>query len=902
MTSSPKARPGSVTARLFRAALRLLPRPVDARDEAELAAIYDDLEAEARGGGARCGGWLTLARELPGLASLIVKARASRWRTHRATRQQQRRLSSYQLPYTEDTSMIESLLQDVRYAARALRKSPSFTAVAVATLALGIGANTAIFSVVDGVLLRPLGFNHPERIVAVMRYAPDQPMDVYASSPANFIELRRGTAAASHMAAFNTRRVTLTGEGEPESLMAVTTAGDLFGVLGVTPALGRALSPNDDSPAAAAAVVLSHGTWQRLFGGDRSVIGKTVTINRTPRVIVGVMPADFSFAAAPADLWVPEQWSPEYAANRDQYYLQIVARLAPGRTIERFSTEVETVAARLRSEHADYNTNLHLRGESLQETVVSSVRPRLVMLMGAVGFLLLITCANLANLTLARASSRHGELALRRALGASRGRVVRQLLTESVLVAGAGGAAGLLVGAALLRVIVAAQRTSLPRIDEVGLNLTALVFTIAVSLVAGIVVGIVPALRTSTTRSMEVLRQGLRGSGTHQRARSVLVVVELAVALVLLTGAGLLLRSFDRLLAVNTGFRTERLLTMQLNVGSESVQTIEESLERIRAIPGVRAASVTSQLPVTGRGGGAWLNIIDRPTPPNETPPGEAYRVVAPDYFATIGVRLVAGRFPTLDDRVERPAVVINQALAKRYWPNENPIGKQIMLGAPGNYLMTPSPIVGIIANTPDAGLDSPPIPVVYLPLRVAPWWTSFTYVVRTSGPPEAVAPAVRRELRTSFPTTAIRNVQSMESVLRESLAPARLSMRLTGAFAIVALITAALGVFGVLSFVVAQRTRELGIRAALGAAPGDLRRLVIGFAGRLAVGGLVIGLAGSFALTRLIAKLLFGVAPTDPLTFAAVSVVLLGIAVLASWLPARRATRIDPILALRSD
>jgi predicted permease len=525
------------------------------------------------------------------------------------------------------------------------------------------------------------------------------------------------------------------------------------------------------------------------------------------------------------------------------------------------------------------------------------------VLLGAVGFLLLITCANLANLMLARASSRHGEFALRRALGARRGRIVRQLLTESLLLAAAGGAAGLLLGHLFLRVIVAAEKTSLPRVDEIALDPTAFAFAVVVSIVAGITVGMVPALRASTASSMEVLRQGSRGSGTHQRARSVLVVAELALALMLLTGAGLLLRSFRELLRVDTGFATERLLTMQLNVGNRSIQTVEASLERLRSIPGVRAVAVTSQLPVAGRGIGAWLNIMDRPTQPNETPPAEAYRVVAPEYFATMGIRLVRGRFPTPDDRADHtPAVVVNEALAKRYWPNEDAIGKQIRLGAPGNYLNPPSPIVGIVGNTPDGGLDAPPVPAVFLPLRVAPGWSAFTYVIRTSGPPGAVTAAVRRELRALFPTTAIRNVRTMDDVLSDSSAPARLSTRLIGAFALVALITAALGVFGVLSFVVAQRTRELGIRMALGAAPGDVRRMVLGYGSKLAVAGLAIGLVGSFALTRFISTMLFGVKPTDPLTFAVVSAVLLGIGVLASWLPARRATRIDPIVALRSD
>src|SRR5687768_11048338 len=493
--------------------------------------------------------------------------------------------------------------------------------------------------------------------------------------------------------------------------------------------------------------------------------------------------------------------------------------------------------------------------------------------MGAVGFLLLITCANLANLTLARASSRHGEFAVRRALGAGRSRIVRQLLTESVLLATLGGIIGVALGRAILAAIVAAERTTLPRVDEIAMNPAVVAFTALVSLAAGLAVGMIPALRVSTASAMAALRQGTRGSGAHQGARSVLVVAELAIALMLLTGAGLLVRSFARLLSVDTGFATERLLTLQMNVGSRSAQTVEESLQRLRALPGVRAAAVTSQLPVTGRGVGAWLNIMDRPTRPNETPPAEAYRVVAPGYFETMGIRLVRGRFPTADDRADRvSAVVINEALAKRYWPNEDPIGKQVRLGAPGNYLMPPSAIVGIVGDTPDAGLNAPAIPVIFLPHAVAPWWSFFTYVIRTSGSPEALTPAVRRELRALFPTTAIRNVQTMDVVLDDSVAPARLSMRLIGAFALVALITAALGVFGVVSFVVSQRTRELGIRMALGAAPSDVRRMVIAYGGRLALAGGVIGLVGSFALTRLIPTVPLGVPPTDPVTVWAVS------------------------------
>ena len=887
-----------MTSRIFRVLVRLLPKSVKQRDVDDLCSVYDAMDADARSTDGALGGLATFVSELPSFAGLVVREHHSAWRERRRARE----LARQQLPYVEDRSMIDSWLQDVRYATRGLLKSKSFAAISIATLALGIGANTAIFSVVNGVLLQPLPFASPERIVTVMSTNNQTPPAVYGSSPANFNDIRRETRA-TRIGAFSTRRVTLIGNGEPESILAVTTVGDVFGVLGVRPLLGRTLEPNDDLPASPAVAVLNYQAWQTLFGGDPSAVGKTVTIGRTPRTIVGVMPAEFQFSPAPADIWIPEQWTPDFASNRDQYYLQIIARLTPGQTERQYTAQLEAVATRLRRDFGEYNTNLHLSASTLQETVVSAVRKRLWVLMGAVAFLLLITCANLANLALARASSRQGEFAVRRALGARSGRIVRQLLTESVLLAAVGGGVGLAVGKLLLKAIVAAERSSLPRVEEIGLDLTTIAFAVVVSLVAGIAVGIIPSMRVSTANSMDVLRQGLRGSGANQRARSVLVVAELALALMLLTGAGLLIRSFSKLIAVNTGFPIERLVTLQMNVPSESIEKLEQSLERLRAIPGVQAASVTSQLPVTGRGVGAWLNIVDRPTKPNETPPAEAYRVISPDYFQTMGIRLVRGRMPNADDRADRvSAVVVNEALAKRYWPNEDPIGKQVQLGAPGNYLNPPSQIVGIVGDTPDRGLDNPPIPVVFLPVRVAPWWTVYTYVIRTSGLPASVVPAVRRELRALFPVTAIRNVQTMDEVLHDSVAPARLSMRLIMAFAVVALVTAALGVFGVLSFVVAQRTRELGIRMALGAAPGDVRRLVIRYGSFLALGGLAIGLAGSFALTRFIATMLFEVKPTDPLTFGAVSAILLGIGVLASWLPARRATRIDPIVALRSD
>ena len=900
MTESGNVPHLTVTVRAFRILTRLLPRTMAEADVAELWSVYEALERDAVSRRGAVGAAHVFASEVPGFMALVAREHASAWRARRRSRM----LASYHHPHTEDMSMTQSLVQDVRYALRALRKSAAYTTIAIATLALGIGANTAIFSVVYGVLLAPLPFAESHRLVTVVSPDPNAPTpEVYTTSPANFNDLRRGASSASHVAGFSTQQVALTGQGEPESLTAVATVGDIFGVLGVRAAIGRTIIPNDDDPASASVVVLTHVAWQRVFGGDASIVGKSVTIGRRPRVVVGVLPADFHFAPAEADVWMPEQWNAEYSANRDQYYIRMIARLAPGRTVSHYAAELEAIAARLRRDYAQYNTDLRLSAVALQDVVVSEVRTRLVVLMGAVGFLLLITCANLANLALARASARQGEFAVRRALGAGQARIIRQLLTESVVLSVLGGIGGVLLGTGLMRVIVAAERATLPRVDEISMHPAVLAFTVIVSLVAGIAVGLFPALRVSGASSMAALRQGTRGSGAHQGARSILVVAELAIALMLLIGAGLLVRSFSRLVAVDTGFRTEQLLTLQMNAGPRSLQMVEQSLERIRALPGVRAASVTSVLPVTGRFSGAWLNILDRPLPPNETPPAEAYRVVSPEYFSTMGIRLVRGRFPTADDRVDHnPAVVVNQALAKRYWPNEDPIGKQVRLGAPENYLIPPSTIVGVVGDTPDAGLNLPAIPAVYMPHAMAPWWSFFTFVVRTTGAPETVAPAVRRELRALFPTAPIRNVRTMDMVLQESVASARVSMRLIGAFAIVALVTAALGVFGVLSFLVAQRTRELGIRMALGAAPADVRRMVVFHGGRLALSGLAIGLVGSFALSRLITSMLFGIAPTDPMTFVAVSAILLAIGLLASWLPARRATRIDPISALRSD
>ena len=880
--------------RLYRALLTLLLPPRFRRDFAyEMALVFADLHAAAtRAGGGRCG-LRALAAELPGLVRLAIRER----RAERAERAHRTTTAS------RDTDMVDALLQDLRFAGRSLRKSPGFTLVAVLTLALGIGANTAIFSVVDGVLLAPLPLREPERLVAVGEGVEGgAPTDVSVTTPGSFFDWQRQTRAV-RLGGFTESAATLTGRGDPERLLGASTVGGFFDVLGVRPLLGRTITPADETPEAERVVVLSHATWRRLFGGDRDVVGRTLTLDGTPRTIVGVMPPSFRFPDGGTAFWVPSRYDAEFRANRDQYFIQVVGRLAPGATLEQARAELAMVGERLQRDWPMYNSGLRIIARPLQDTMVEGVRTRLFVLMAAVAFVLLITCANLGNLLLARASGRRREIAVRQALGAGRVRVARQLLTESLVLALAGGAAGLLVGKGFLELLLAAQATTnLPRVDEIGLDTRVLLFTLGVSVAAGLFFGSLPAWQLARARSGEALRVGTRGSAGQGWARSALVVSELALAMVLLTGAGLLLRSFALLQRVDPGFTADRILTFDVSRRDGDASFFPTSLERIRVLPGVRSAAVVSQLPVTGRGIGAWFNRLDRPLPPDVKPTGEAYRVVTPEFFATIGLPLKRGRALTVDDRRERPAVVINEALARKYFDGEEPLGKEIYLGAPDNRLFDRATIVGIVGDTRDAGLGSDPLPTVYIPLAVMPGWPSFSYVVRTTGTPTAVAGLARAAIRALDPTVAVRNVRPFDAVLAESVAPARWSTTLLGVFAAVALVMAALGVFGVLSFVVTQRTRELGIRIALGAAPASVRRMVVRQGLGLAAAGLALGLAGAFALTRLMSSLLYGVAPTDPITYAGVAAMLVGIAAVASWIPALRATRVDPIIALRAE
>ena len=880
--------------RVYRRVLALLlPRRFRERFSHQMLAVFAELESQARGRAGARGVVAALLSELPGLVRLAARER-------RAERAQRARLPNVA---PRKGMMLESLSQDIRFAARSLRRSPGFTLVATLTLALGVGANTAIFSVVDGVLLRPLPVRDPARLMAVgEQSASAGPGNVSVTSPANLYDWQR-SARSIRIAGYASVSGTVMSHGEPQLLIGTQSIGGIMPLLGVPPLLGRLITEADEDAAAPGTVVLSYESWRDLFGEDRAAIGKSITMNGTPRTVVGVMPRAFSFLGGPSAFYVPARFDAKFRENRDQYFIQVVGRLQPGASIEQARTEMETVAARLRRDWPTFNTNLKILLLPLQETIVGGSRTQLMVLMGAVAFVLLITCANLGNLLLARASGRRREIAVRQALGAGQGRVARQLLTESLLLALVGGGLGLVVGKLFLDLLLAAQTiTNLPRSDEIALDGRVLAFTFGVSLLAGVIFGSVPAWQLSRASSASTLREGTKGSDSQQWARSVLVVSEIALAMILLTGAGLLLRSFALLQRVDAGVRPDHVLTFTVRLPRDDNTFFPRSIERMRALPGVRSAALVSQLPVSGRGIGAWFNRIDRPLPPGTNPTGEAYRVVTPGYFETMGISLRHGRGIQTTDTHDAPVVVVNEALVRKYYPGEDPLGKPIYLGAPDNRLFRQAPIVGVVADTRDAGLGSDPLPTVYIPFAVMPGWPAFSYVLRTQQEPGAIVNSARSAMRELDPTLPVRSLATMDELLSTAVAPARWSTTLLGVFAGVALVIAVLGVFGVLSFVVTQRTRELGIRIALGAAPSQVRRLVVTRGVVLVLTGVAAGIVGAVVLTRFMGALLFGVAATDPITYAAVAAILVGAALLASYLPARRATRVDPILALRAE
>jgi putative ABC transport system permease protein len=811
---------------------------------------------------------------------------------------------------TSNSNVLADLLQDLRYAARILWKNPGFTAVAVIALALGIGANTAIFSVVNTVLLRPLPYKIPEQLVLVWEDATKHGYPRDTPAVANYIDWRDQNSVFTGMAAIADTNFNLTRAGDPESLKGREVSATLFPLLGVEPQVGRVFAAAEDQPGSDRVVVLSHRLWQRRFGGDPTIVGRVLTLNDEGYTVVGVMPARFQFPANDDDLWVPIAFTQQEAANRNRHYLQVMARMKPGVTLEQAQSEMTTIGARLQQQYPESNTDLGVAVTSLQEHLVGDIKPALLVLLGAVGLVLLIACANVANLLLARAAIRQKEIALRVALGARRWRLMRQFLTESVLLAALGGIAGLGIAFAGLLLLKASIPQTISQAQEITLDLNVLVFTLGVSLLTGLIFGLAPAIQATRFNQSETLKEGGRDSVTGRggkRLRGLLVTAEVAVSLVLLIGAGLLINSFLRLRNIDPGFQASNLLTMKIELPQPKYEEFEKRtafytalVQRVQSLAGVRSAAVTTNLPLYRQGNSISVRIEGQPQPA----PGQELivvtRIISPGYFDTMGIPLLSGRQLTDQDTENTPnAVVISETMANRVWPGENAVGKRLAVGrvrSDADWIQ----VAGVVKDVRQFELNAAPRPQMYLSYRQAGFFAAEDLVVRTEVEPASLAATVRNAVWEIDKDQPVSNIRTMEEILAESIARQRFTMLLLGVFAGVALLLAAVGIYGVMSYSVAQQTHEIGIRMALGASAGAVLKMAVGYGLKLVIAGVVIGLIAAFALTRLMATLLFGVTPTDPATFAVISLLLVVVAGVASYVPARRATKVDPLVALR--
>ena len=812
---------------------------------------------------------------------------------------------------------METLSQDLRYGLRMLTKSPGFTAIAILTLALGIGANTALFSVVNGVLLNPLAYPHPGQLVAIYGSSPG-----FERAPItypNFLDWQRDTQTFSSMAMYRNQDYTCMGTGEAaERFTGYQISADFFSTLGVTPVLGRTFRADDDRLGAAPVVILGGGLWKRKFGSSLHVVGKSVVLNGTSYIVVGVIPASFKFYGQDRDVYTPiGQYSD--ASFRDRgvgMSAHAVGRLKLGVTPSQAKADMDGIAENLAAAYPEADKGVGITLLSMKEDIVGNVQPFLIVLLAAVGFLLLIACANVANLLLARAMGRSREFAVRAAMGASHARVIRQLLTESILLAGLGGALGVLLAFWGTKMVLGTLPGAVPRANEVSLDSRVLLFTMALSLFAGVVFGLAPALKTSRVNLQEILKEGGRGgSGARHRLQGIFVAGEVAMALVLLVGAGLMVRSLAALWRVNPGFNPSHAITFALSMPSTDATTSAETRARLRHfddamrnVPGVQAVSVTlgSRPMIHNSTEPFWIEGQPKPVNLQEMPQSMFY-LVEGGFQQAMGITLERGRFVTPQDDEHSPVVVdIDDVFARTYFPNENPIGKHIHLAT---FNVTVE-VVGVVGHVKQWGLDADSksaieaqldYPFMQLPERLMPMVAdSVAVVLRTEGDPTAVMGSVRRAVEEVDPREVIYNVRTMDEVVSSSFAARRLSMLLLSVFAALALALACVGIYGVISYLVGQRTHEIGVRMALGAQRNDVLRLVIGHGARMALIGVAIGSGAALGLTRLMANQLFGVSAHDPLTFAGVAMLLIIVAVAACYIPARRAMRVDPMVALR--
>jgi putative ABC transport system permease protein len=810
------------------------------------------------------------------------------------------------------TNMIADLWQDLRYGAQMLLKHRSFTLIAVLTLALGIGANTAIFSVVNAVLLSPLPYRAPDQLVQVWENNRPKNKPRGSVSPANFLDWKGQNRSFEGMAAYdNFPSFNLTGVEEPERIQAARVSVGLFPLLGVSAVAGRTFTDEEERRGRHQVALVSNRLWQRRFGADQGLVGRTLSLNDQSFTVVGILPPDFRFFPEECEIFIPMVLDGWEAKARGTHPLHVVARLKAGVTLQQAQADMDQIARRLEQEYPNTNTGEGITLVPLQEQLVGESRRALLILLGAVACVLLIACANVANLLLMRSVARHKEMAVRLALGAGRARLLRQLLTESALLAGAGGVGGLLLslwGVQLLKTFLV-QNELVPRGETVGLDGRVLLFTLGISLVTGLVFGLAPGLAASKTDLNDVLKEGGRragGGARDRRFRQALVVGEVALALVLLTGAGLMIQSFMRLRRVDPGFRPESVLAVDLSLpssryknGRQVLQFQNQLLERAAALPGVAAVGAAAYLPFSGTNN-SWTIQLERraPRPAVEySEPG--WRPVTADYFRTMGIPLLKGRdFATSDDDEAAPGVaIINETAARAIWSGEEPLGNRFKLE--GRIYS----VVGVVKDVKHTRLDGKVEPEIYFPYSQLPiTWRGMTVVARTESAPEQLAAALRRAVQELDKDQPIYNVRTLEGLLAKSVSRPQFHLLLLGSFATLALIMAALGLYGVMSYAVSQRTHEIGIRMAFGAQPHDALRLVVGAGLKLTLIGIAIGLLAAFALTRVMESLLFGVSATDPLTSAAVACLLLAVALLACYLPARRATKVDPMIALRTE
>jgi len=809
------------------------------------------------------------------------------------------------------------LLQDLRYGARMLLKNPAFTLIAVITLALGIGANTAIFSLVNGILLRQLPFRQPEQLVWVSLRRPQSGQ--YSFTLPDFIDYRDQNQSLAGIAAVASWSANLADRGDPERLQGLRISANAFQMLGVEAVAGRVLLPDDDMPGQERVVVLTYALWRRRFGADPQIVGQTLTLNGAGYTVVGVLPPQFFFPVREAELAIPlaPEADPLRGVRTSVNFLRALARLKPGVTREQAEADLTAVAQRLREQYPVANAQkLGVTLSPLHEEVVANFSLALWVLLGAVGVVLLMTCVNLANLILVRAASRSKEMAIRAALGATRRRSVQQLATESLLLAGLGGGAGLLLARYGIDLLLALSPASLPRVAEVGVDFRVLCFTLALSLLAGVIFGLAPAWQsTRVNLNQELKESGREASGARSdRARGLLVVSEIALSLTLLVGAGLLVKSFLRLQAVNPGFDAGNTLVIQLSLPkaqypnrAAATAFYEKLRPRLEGLPGVETVGVVSALPLSGVGGSIPFTIEGRAAAPDEALRAD-YRLVCAGYFRALKIPALAGReFNERDTAQTAPVALISQNLALRNWPNSNPLGAHLRIND-NNQGPRLVEIVGVVGDVKHLRLDDEPTPHIYLPIHqthedAVDWLTNNQYwLLRTTVDPLTLSAAARREIQAVDRSAPASNIRTMEQYLAASVAPRRFNLWLLTVFAGAALALAGAGLYGVISYGVAQRRREIGIRMALGARGSDVLKLVIGQGVRLALVGVALGLLAALALTRLMKNLLFSVSATDPLTFLATAWLLMVVALLACWIPARRAIKVDPMIALRSE